>query len=148
MSFYGRFRWRFMSSEAHVKVLALFALFLILIFQSCHQFSHVTTAELSCHVQSCDLIRWIYVMWERYTPLRDFDYELINNMLSIQLLSFNSSVPGTSDCQFRRCDSLTHVSDCYLYCVCRKCMEMISSGDTKSLITLGFVLTYYLLWNI
>ena len=48
---------------------------------SSHKFAHVTTAELSCHVQNCDRIGSLYFIWEQVV----FDYELINSMWSCSL---------------------------------------------------------------
>ena len=46
--------------------------------QSVHYFAHITTAELSWHVQNCDLVGSLFVMYEQilYSVLQDFDYEL------------------------------------------------------------------------
>ena len=40
--------------------LKYFSLTFILIIQTVHKFAHVTTAELSWHVQNCDLIWWLF----------------------------------------------------------------------------------------
>ena len=46
--------------------------------QSLHNFAHGTTAQLSCHVQNSDLIRFIFFMIELQIYLQDLDYEPIN----------------------------------------------------------------------
>ena len=45
--------------------------------QSDDNFAHVTTAELSWHVQNCHMIGSIHFMLEHYAFLRDLDEELM-----------------------------------------------------------------------
>ena len=56
----------------------LFALILITMLQSCQNSAHVTTAELSWHVQNCDMISLLFFSSEHHIILQDFDYEFIN----------------------------------------------------------------------
>ena len=46
--------------------------------QSDHNVAHVTTAELSWHVQNCDLIGWLFCKQEHHISLQDLDCELIS----------------------------------------------------------------------
>ena len=53
----------------------IFAVIFLLTIQSGHKFAHVTTAQLSWHVQNCELIRPIYFVYEE-----DFFFFLQNLM--------------------------------------------------------------------
>ena len=44
----------------------------------CHNFAHAMTAELSWHVQNCDMIGWSESKLELKYFTQDFSYELIN----------------------------------------------------------------------
>ena len=48
--------------------------------QSDHNFAHGKTAELSWHVQNCDVIELSKSKLEEKKFLKDFNYELINQM--------------------------------------------------------------------
>ena len=54
-----------------------FALIWILTIRSGHNFAHVTTAELSVHVQNCDPIGLLFIKWKQYAFSQDLNYELI-----------------------------------------------------------------------
>ena len=61
---------------------------MILMIQSGHKFAHVTTAQLSWHVQNCDLVSYLFIKQKQHDFLQDLGYELIN-------LSWNGSLdPG------------------------------------------------------
>ena len=49
-----------------------------MMIRSCHNFTHATTAELSWHVQSCDMIGTLDSKLEQNVCLQYFDCELIN----------------------------------------------------------------------
>ena len=51
---------------------------IILMVQSAHNFAHVTTAELSWHVQNCDLIRSSFFKQEQHESLQDLANVFIN----------------------------------------------------------------------
>ena len=51
---------------------------IILAIQSGHTFEHVMTAQLSWHVQNCDLITSTFFKQEQHEFLQDLDNELIN----------------------------------------------------------------------
>ena len=61
-------------------VIILLVLILILMIQSCHNFAHDTTAQLSCHVQNRDLIGSLNFMQKTDVFLWDLDYQLINSL--------------------------------------------------------------------
>ena len=50
----------------------------IMMIQSGQNFAHATTAQLSWHVQNCDLIRSLESPLKVKEILWDFNYELIN----------------------------------------------------------------------
>ena len=54
----------------------LFAVIIIVMIQLGHNFAHVTTAQLSWHEESCDLIWSLFSKQERHTSVQDLDYEL------------------------------------------------------------------------
>ena len=43
-----------------------------------HNFVHVTTAQLSLHVQTCDLVRSVFLMKNQQIWLHDLDNEVIS----------------------------------------------------------------------
>ena len=45
--------------------------------QSCHNFAHAMTAQLSCHVQNCDVIGSLKCKLEPRVFSQDFNYDLI-----------------------------------------------------------------------
>ena len=53
------------------------AVILTITIQSGHKFAYVTTAQLSWHVQTCDLIRWLVSKWKQHEFLWDLGFELI-----------------------------------------------------------------------
>ena len=63
-----------------------------LMVQSVHKFAHATTAQLSWHVQNCDLIRSLFFKQEQAEYLQDFNYELINPVCNRSL--FHSKTPN------------------------------------------------------
>ena len=50
-----------------------------IILWSHHNFTHVTTAQLSWHVQNCDLIGWLESILEKRKLAKDFSYRLMNH---------------------------------------------------------------------
>ena len=57
----------------------LFALIMILMIQSGNKFANAMTAELSWHMQNCDLVWSLFSVPEQRKFLRDLDYELKNH---------------------------------------------------------------------
>ena len=60
----------------------IFALVLILMVKSDHNFAHVTTAELSWHVQNCDMLWSLSFKSKQPKYLWDINHELINSLLN------------------------------------------------------------------
>ena len=67
----------FMSSWSRYREIR-FAVIIIVLIESGHTLAHVTTAELSWHVRTCDLIWLLSLMLELHDFLQDFEYELVN----------------------------------------------------------------------
>ena len=65
---------------------------LILKIQSGRKFAHATTAELSWHVQNCDLILSLFPIWEQDTILENLDYELIFSVMDDLGMPFSLSL--------------------------------------------------------
>ena len=51
---------------------------MLLMIQKSYNFAHVTTAELSWHVQNYDLVGTLFLKKEQYDFLQDLIFELIN----------------------------------------------------------------------
>ena len=67
--------------------------------QSWHKLAHVTTAQLSWHVQICGLIASAFVKIEHYGSLWDMDYELINSF-EMGPMSHNNNQWNTIDFRY------------------------------------------------
>ena len=55
-----------------------FALIIISMIESCQNFAHAPTAELSGHVQNSDLIKLLFITLMQQIFLQDLDNELLN----------------------------------------------------------------------
>ena len=71
--------------------------------QSGHKFAHATTAQLSWHVQNCDLISWLFFAQEQYVFWRDLNYELKNPLWNVSLTGLESPINVFRDefCQWK-----------------------------------------------
>ena len=48
--------------------------------QSGHNFAHAMTVELSWHVQNCDLISYLFFMYDQEVFFQDYSHELVKPM--------------------------------------------------------------------
>ena len=68
------------------------AVIFILIIQSGYNYAHATTAQLSWHVQNCDLIWSIFAKSEQHRFLRDLDCVLMNALWNEYLIMSDDSL--------------------------------------------------------
>ena len=62
-----------------------------MVIRSDHSFAHGTTAELSCHVQNCDLI-WLLELKSLQNEFsQDVSYELLNHFWNGILVAIQMS---------------------------------------------------------